>query len=271
MTRQYFTNIDNTFCYLYRARAFLDAAGSYTYQLVAMGANGNAISTAPITIRSMSLPQGGTAAWERGGLTAPHNMSLGTIWQVWESALATPSTATTAGFMTAPMQTQVCHIGPDRNLSEPVLLTLTIPEELHGIEVALYREDAGVWKRIGGEQRDNTIQARVTRLGRFAVLPAALAAPEADDANIPLHFAIGEAYPNPFNGAVILPIALPESAPVRLTVVNVLGRTVATIDRGVLPAGKHSILWNGDAASGIYFARISVGSTERTLKLIRVQ
>ena len=62
-----------------------------------------------------------------------------------------------------------------------------------------------------------------------------------------------------------LSLAVPE--PVRLEVLDLAGRRVATLVRGARPAGRQSVRWDrrGDdgtrAASGVYFVRL-VGATE---------
>ena len=70
---------------------------------------------------------------------------------------------------------------------------------------------------------------------------------------------LGAAYPNPFNSTVQVPLVLARAGEVRLTVHDVLGRTVAIVQRGALPAGRHEFSWDGldergeAAASGQYF------------------
>lgn len=83
-----------------------------------------------------------------------------------------------------------------------------------------------------------------------------------------------ENYPNPFNPQTEIAFALGTSADVRLDIYNILGRRVATLIDGPLAAGRHTITWNGrdrdgrDAASGVYFARLVVGSDVLTRKLM---
>ena len=52
------------------------------------------------------------------------------------------------------------------------------------------------------------------------------------------------------------------------------GRFVTTLESGVLPAGEHTMEWNGRdgaghaSASGVYFLRVRAPSAEETLKLV---
>jgi len=49
----------------------------------------------------------------------------------------------------------------------------------------------------------------------------------------------------------------------------VRGQLVKTLVNEVQEAGEHELVWNaGDAASGVYFARLQTGSQTRTQKLL---
>jgi len=72
----------------------------------------------------------------------------------------------------------------------------------------------------------------------------------------PSAFALGQPYPNPFNPSVTLPLRLdrPEEN-LRLEVVDLLGRRLALLHEGPLPAGRHTFRWDGSgAASGLLLA-----------------
>ena len=80
--------------------------------------------------------------------------------------------------------------------------------------------------------------------------------------------------PNPFNPATALSFDLPAEAEVRLLIFDSSGRAVRELVRGVRPAGTHGVIWDGrrddggPAGSGVYFARLAVGSETRTRKLL---
>ncbi len=69
-------------------------------------------------------------------------------------------------------------------------------------------------------------------------------------------------YPNPFNPETAIRFTLKETAPTIISVFNVKGQLVNTLVDGVLPAGKHQVVWNGkdnfnhNVASGMYFYRL---------------
>ncbi|MEM8557365.1 MAG: T9SS type A sorting domain-containing protein [Bacteroidota bacterium] len=64
------------------------------------------------------------------------------------------------------------------------------------------------------------------------------------------------AYPNPFATTTHLSVTLPHTADVTLAVFDLLGRRVATLADGRLPAGTQGFAWTPDAtrASGLYVA-----------------
>jgi hypothetical protein len=89
-------------------------------------------------------------------------------------------------------------------------------------------------------------------------------------------FALGAVRPNPSRGAVAFAYQLPREANVRLSVVDVQGREVATLRNDLEPAGVHSLTWSGItttgvAARGLYFVRYQAGGKTfvRRFALIR--
>ncbi|MBS1262317.1 MAG: hypothetical protein MAG453_01660 [Calditrichaeota bacterium] len=88
-------------------------------------------------------------------------------------------------------------------------------------------------------------------------------------AGVPSEFSIGDAYPNPFNPSVTVPVTLGAASDVRMLVYDVLGREVATVHAGKLAAGGHTMSWTADGvASGVYFLRIDAGKVASTQKVV---
>jgi hypothetical protein len=81
-----------------------------------------------------------------------------------------------------------------------------------------------------------------------------------------------DVYPNPFNPATTIRFELPEAQLVRLQLLDVRGRHVATLLDGERPAGPHTIELDGAGlASGIYVVRLSAGrqSERRRITLLK--
>ncbi len=81
-------------------------------------------------------------------------------------------------------------------------------------------------------------------------------------------FTLGASYPNPATGAATVPFTLGEAAHVRLAVYDVLGREVAVLVDGRLPAGDHAAAFDARALpSGAYFTRLDVAGVTQTRPL----
>jgi hypothetical protein len=86
-----------------------------------------------------------------------------------------------------------------------------------------------------------------------------------DGSGLPIEFALHPAYPNPFNPSTTIGFDLPESASVRLTVFDAVGRHVETLVTGQRAAGRHSVTWAAAGApSGTYFVQFEAGSFIRS-------
>lgn len=85
---------------------------------------------------------------------------------------------------------------------------------------------------------------------------------------------LSQNYPNPFNPSTTIDYYLPEAAPVEITILNVLGQTIITLVNETVPAGRHSVTWDGvdDAgqrvASGVYFYRLTTPDRLETKKMV---
>ena len=93
----------------------------------------------------------------------------------------------------------------------------------------------------------------------------------------PAAFALHQNYPNPFNPGTKITFELPHDGLVELAIFDALGRRVAEPVRQVYTAGSHSVIWNGVAddgstvAAGIYFARLTSGDFQKTIKLVLIK
>ena len=81
-------------------------------------------------------------------------------------------------------------------------------------------------------------------------------------------------YPNPFNPATTIEFALPRREPVRITVYDLLGRSVRQLTSATLEPGHHSISWDGrddfgrQVAAGLYIYRLETPSTSLARKML---
>jgi len=76
-------------------------------------------------------------------------------------------------------------------------------------------------------------------------------------------------YPNPFNPTTRINFWLKTYSNVTLTIYNMLGQKITDLINGYLPAGEHTITWNGaNAASGIYFYELKTGEKRFYKKMV---
>lgn len=85
--------------------------------------------------------------------------------------------------------------------------------------------------------------------------------------------ASSHAFPNPFRDETSIRFTLARAGRVELDVLDVRGRRVASLVRGELPPGDHSVRWDGGArAGGVYFYRLRTGNDDvRTGRIVRLR
>jgi hypothetical protein len=92
-------------------------------------------------------------------------------------------------------------------------------------------------------------------------------------------FQLNQNYPNPFNPATMITYTLSSQERdgvrpqhVTLRVFDLLGREVATLVNEKRAPGTYSVEWDGSSQpSGIYFYRLTAGSSSKTLKAILIK
>lgn len=84
-------------------------------------------------------------------------------------------------------------------------------------------------------------------------------------------------YPNPFNPSTTISFALREAAPVRIDIFNPKGQLLLTLLEAGLPAGNHTVNWDGKdksgnvSGSGLYLYRMQSGSYTSTRKMLMLK
>jgi photosystem II stability/assembly factor-like uncharacterized protein len=93
-----------------------------------------------------------------------------------------------------------------------------------------------------------------------------------EGADVPAGFSLGRNYPNPFNPSTTISFTVPARMFVRLTVFDVMGREIARMVDGELPAGVHECRWNAAGrASGVYYYRLQAGERVETRTMMMVK
>ncbi|OGC90292.1 MAG: hypothetical protein A2W25_05980 [candidate division Zixibacteria bacterium RBG_16_53_22] len=82
---------------------------------------------------------------------------------------------------------------------------------------------------------------------------------------LPAELALHQNYPNPFNSGTLISFDLPQASEIRLDIFDIQGRKVGALTKGMLPAGRHSVIWNAAGfSSGLYFYRLAAGNMSKT-------
>jgi hypothetical protein len=89
-----------------------------------------------------------------------------------------------------------------------------------------------------------------------------------------INYRFEQNYPNPFNPSTIIKFKLPKREMVKVSVFNILGQKIITLNNNELPAGENKIIWNGknnlgdDVVSGVYIYSIIANKKQYSGKMI---
>jgi hypothetical protein len=84
-------------------------------------------------------------------------------------------------------------------------------------------------------------------------------------------------YPNPFNPSTSISFSLPAEMQCSLSIYNIKGQKVKTLQSGISTQGNHTLIWNGrddngmSVSSGIYFYQLKAQGNTITKKMIMVK
>ncbi|MBD3165764.1 T9SS type A sorting domain-containing protein [bacterium] len=90
-----------------------------------------------------------------------------------------------------------------------------------------------------------------------------------DGGVVPNDFALGNAYPNPFNPSTTINFDVARLSNVKIAAYNVMGQEVATVLNRSMDAGSYNVTWNAaDLASGVYFVRMEADGFNAVRKVM---
>ncbi len=89
---------------------------------------------------------------------------------------------------------------------------------------------------------------------------------------MPTDFVLTEPHPNPFNPSTQVTLELPSRTRVTARVYNRLGQEAATLNNGLLEAGRHTLTFDGsELPSGLYFIRLEAYGQTRMMKAVLIK
>ncbi len=108
------------------------------------------------------------------------------------------------------------------------------------------------------------------RRNQFFYLPLFTGNPVGvEDAAPVTDFTLRTNYPNPFNPETVIRFALPAAGYAKGVVFDILGREVASLVDGEMPAGEHQLSFNGaNLPSGVYIFRLESGKYSAAIKML---
>jgi len=93
-----------------------------------------------------------------------------------------------------------------------------------------------------------------------------------EDASQPLSFQLSQNYPNPFNPVTRIEYSAANTRYVTLKVFDIGGREIATLFRGIQPAGSYRVEFNAsNLPSGIYCYTLTQGNSSVTKKMLLIR
>ena len=179
----------------------------------------------------------------------------------------TPYVATVPGFGNFTMSIDNVDVSGRRDVTSTGGWQFWTPIPVEGVVL-----DAGVHILRFDFDSDTDQNGWLFSLNYVDVVLTDVATGVAGDA-VPGVLRLTQSYPNPFNPQTTISFALPQSGPVELSVFDVRGRHVATLADGEMPAGEHSLVWNGtddagrSVSSGTYVLRLQNADGLVTSKL----
>jgi hypothetical protein len=141
----------------------------------------------------------------------------------------------------------------------------TVPEYMQAVQTDAYRGRAWI---VWSDPREDG-------LGVYAQSLLYLPTDVDDDLELlPDGFVLAQNYPNPFNPSTEIEFTIPASTHIKLTVINQLGQTVATLLDDIRSGGTHRVIWDGrdnhgdQVATGVYLYRLTTDSFTQTRKML---
>ncbi|HOU17288.1 MAG TPA: SMP-30/gluconolactonase/LRE family protein [Candidatus Marinimicrobia bacterium] len=90
-----------------------------------------------------------------------------------------------------------------------------------------------------------------------------------EDSSLPNSFELSQNYPNPFNPTTKITYSIPITSNVMITVYDVSGKEVVTIENCQKKAGTYTLLFNAEKlASGVYYYNLTANEFSSTKKFV---
>jgi outer membrane protein assembly factor BamB len=113
-----------------------------------------------------------------------------------------------------------------------------------------------------------TFMGNVRRTGYASDTPSLVSIENTLEPGLPTRTTLSQSYPNPFNPSTVVGFQLSVAGSARLIVYDLLGRQVAVLVNGTMPAGRHQVTFDAAGlASGVYLVRLEAGGEVFTRRM----
>lgn len=137
------------------------------------------------------------------------------------------------------------------------------------------RQDAKTYNLSTGDSQQILLDSDVTQFSLFIGQSSDIE--EALTHIKPKVFSLKQNYPNPFYPTTTIEYSIPDPQHIDLSVYDLMGRHVITLQHGEQEAGLHRVLWHGrdqyqnNVANGVYFYRIQSDSWSQSEKMTLIR
>jgi hypothetical protein len=142
-------------------------------------------------------------------------------------------------------------------------------------------ENGGGPRPLPADVQAAAVIERIETTGNPVPIRRLTAISESGAGALPVTFGLENAYPNPFNAAVVVPFRVPQisadhgvRSDVTLKIYNLLGQPLRTLVQGMQAPGRHLVNWDGRDGrgnrvdSGMYIVRLKTDSAALSKKLL---
>lgn len=184
----------------------------------------------------------------------------------WRAEVAPDTSAVVAGSVYGFGENGIIVAADPADGSTLWSLPVTGPSAGAGAPAAFSPDGAVVYVSVNTLSLDVPDQLWAIQVHEARATPTELAPPRADN------LAFSSVYPNPFGGSARFALSVPRRQRVTVEVLDVLGRRVALLHEGALPAGpEHAFTFEAGALpSGVYLLRATGEASAASRRLTRL-
>ncbi|MFZ1289903.1 MAG: LamG-like jellyroll fold domain-containing protein [Melioribacteraceae bacterium] len=152
----------------------------------------------------------------------------------------------------------------------------TVPIDTFDFNAPLFPNDDKLYFGTSGENGFKRFWGRIddVRIGNKEsdIIDNTTNVESASTVIFPSELILNQNYPNPFNPETLISFYLAEKGYTKVDVYNLIGTHIASLIRGEVTSGKHSVNFNANnLPSGVYFYRLQQGNRSELKKMLFIK